>query len=158
MITATSRRSASSRKVSMSSLMSSSERALRFSGRLSVTVAMRVAGSCSVRTIRVVLAVVMGGPSSTGRCIRLRLGNRPVRPGRGSTRHPEQPRWRSVKGMADVTLLHNPRCSTSRAALAEVEAASVDAEVVRYLTKQLQQTEVRYVTDKQEVKDIELVR
>jgi len=37
--------------------------------------------------------------------------------------------------MADVTLYHNPRCTKSRQALAEVEAAgaSDDVEVVRYL-------------------------
>lgn len=81
-----------------------------------------------------------------------------MRPGRGSTRHPEQPRWRSVKGMADVTLLHNPRCSTSRAALAEVEAAGVDAEVVRYLTTPLHETELRDVAAKLEDPVTDLVR
>lgn len=35
--------------------------------------------------------------------------------------------------MADVTLLHNSACSTSRHALDEVQAAGVDAEVVQYL-------------------------
>lgn len=35
--------------------------------------------------------------------------------------------------MADVTLLHNTACSTSRHALTEVETAGVDAKVVQYL-------------------------
>lgn len=39
--------------------------------------------------------------------------------------------------MADVTLLHNPRCSTSRAALERAEAAGIEPEVVRYLTTPL---------------------
>ena len=36
-------------------------------------------------------------------------------------------------GMADVTLFHNPKCSTSRKALDALEAAGIDLEVVRYL-------------------------
>ena len=32
-----------------------------------------------------------------------------------------------------LTLLHNPRCSTSRAALEAVESAGVEVDVVRYL-------------------------
>lgn len=39
--------------------------------------------------------------------------------------------------MADVTLLHNPRCSKSRAALAQTEQAGVDTQVVRYLDEPL---------------------
>jgi arsenate reductase len=35
--------------------------------------------------------------------------------------------------MADVTLLHNPNCSTSRHALDEAKGAGVDLEVVQYL-------------------------
>lgn len=36
-----------------------------------------------------------------------------------------------------LTLLHNPRCSTSRAALEEIEAAGVEVDVVRYLASPL---------------------
>lgn len=39
--------------------------------------------------------------------------------------------------MADVTVLHNPRCSTSRAALEQVEVAGAEVEVVRYLSTPL---------------------
>jgi arsenate reductase len=35
--------------------------------------------------------------------------------------------------MAELTVFHNPNCSTSRAALEAVSAAKVDAEVVQYL-------------------------
>ncbi|MBX3283711.1 MAG: arsenate reductase [Actinobacteria bacterium] len=35
--------------------------------------------------------------------------------------------------MADVTVLHNPNCSTSRHALDEAGAAGVDVDVVQYL-------------------------
>lgn len=35
--------------------------------------------------------------------------------------------------MTDLTVLHNPRCSKSRAALAEVDAAGAGAEVIEYL-------------------------
>ena len=35
--------------------------------------------------------------------------------------------------MAELTVLHNPKCSTSRHALDEVTGAGTDAEVVQYL-------------------------
>lgn len=35
--------------------------------------------------------------------------------------------------MADLTVFHNPNCSTSRHAIDEVNGAGVDAEVVQYL-------------------------
>lgn len=60
--------------------------------------------------------------------------------------------------MADVTLLHNHRCSTSRAALTEVEAAGVDAEVVRYLTTPLDETGLRDLAAKLEDPVTDLVR
>lgn len=37
----------------------------------------------------------------------------------------------------DLTLLHNPRCSTSRHAMDEIDAAGLDATVVRYLKEPL---------------------
>lgn len=35
--------------------------------------------------------------------------------------------------MSEVTILHNPRCSKSRAALAALAEAGIDARVVRYV-------------------------
>lgn len=35
--------------------------------------------------------------------------------------------------MADVTILHNTACSSSKHALAEAEATGIDVEVVQYL-------------------------
>jgi arsenate reductase-like glutaredoxin family protein len=35
--------------------------------------------------------------------------------------------------MSELTVLHNPRCSTSRAAMDQVGAAAVTADVVEYL-------------------------
>lgn len=37
----------------------------------------------------------------------------------------------------EITILHNPRCSTSRAALAELESAGVEHDVVHYLDNPL---------------------
>jgi len=44
--------------------------------------------------------------------------------------------------MADLTLLHNKNCSTSRHALDEVGAAGVDVEVVDYLKTPLTRDEL----------------
>lgn len=60
--------------------------------------------------------------------------------------------------MADVTLLHNPRCSTSRSALQELEAAGVDTEVVRYLTTPLDEAQLRDLVDRLEDPVTDLVR
>lgn len=60
--------------------------------------------------------------------------------------------------MADVTLLHNPRCSTSRAALEQVESAGVEADVVRYLTTPLSEQELRDLLGKLEDPATDLVR
>lgn len=60
--------------------------------------------------------------------------------------------------MADLTLLHNPRCSTSRAALDEVETAGLDAEVVRYLDTPLDEAQLRDLADKLEDPVTDLVR
>lgn len=38
-----------------------------------------------------------------------------------------------VAGMADLTIYHNPRCSTSRHALDAATGTGVDADVVQYL-------------------------
>lgn len=60
--------------------------------------------------------------------------------------------------MADVTLLHNPRCSTSRSALSEIKAAAVDAEVVRYLSTPLDEAQLRDLISKLEDPVTDLVR
>lgn len=60
--------------------------------------------------------------------------------------------------MADVTLLHNPRCSTSRSAMAELEAADVDTEVVRYLDDPLDEAQLRDLLVRLEDPATDLVR
>lgn len=60
--------------------------------------------------------------------------------------------------MADVTLLHNPRCSTSRSALEKVESAEVEVEVVRYLTTPLDEEALRTLIGKLEDPVADLVR
>ena len=60
--------------------------------------------------------------------------------------------------MAEVTLLHNPRCSTSRTALAEIENAGIEVEVVRYLTAPLDEPALRDLLDKLEDPPTDLVR
>ena len=60
--------------------------------------------------------------------------------------------------MADVTLFHNPNCSTSRHALDEVESAGVDAEVVQYLKAPLSAAELLDLIDKLEDEPADLVR
>jgi arsenate reductase len=60
--------------------------------------------------------------------------------------------------MADVTLFHNPNCSTSRHALDEVQAAGVDAEVVQYLKAPLSAAQVVDLLAKLEDPPADLVR
>jgi arsenate reductase len=60
--------------------------------------------------------------------------------------------------MSDLTLLHNPACSTSRAALDEVEAAGVEAEVVQYLKTPLDRAQLLELIGKLEDPAAELVR
>jgi arsenate reductase (glutaredoxin) len=50
--------------------------------------------------------------------------------------------------MASVTLLHNPRCSKSRQALALLEGAGVDVDVRRYLDAPLSRAELKALGDK----------
>lgn len=45
--------------------------------------------------------------------------------------------------MADLTIFHNPRCSTSRAALDAVSAAGAEASVVQYLKTPLDEAGLR---------------
>src|SRR5690606_26926692 len=60
--------------------------------------------------------------------------------------------------MSDVTILHNPRCSTSRHALAEAEQAGVEVEIVRYLNTPLDESALRDLIGKLEDPVTDLVR
>ncbi len=60
--------------------------------------------------------------------------------------------------MADVTVFHNPRCSTSNAALAAAEAAGVGVEVVLYLKAPLDADGLRALLGKLEDAPTDLVR
>ena len=60
--------------------------------------------------------------------------------------------------MADLTVFHNPNCSTSRFALDEVQAAGVDADVVQYIKTPLSAEELLDLIDKLEDPPADLVR
>ncbi|MDO5712757.1 MAG: ArsC/Spx/MgsR family protein [Micrococcales bacterium] len=61
--------------------------------------------------------------------------------------------------MTDVTILHNPRCSTSRAALEAVtEAGAQDVEVIDYLKTPLDEAALRALLAKLEDAPTDLVR
>ncbi|WP_254126896.1 ArsC/Spx/MgsR family protein [Aquihabitans sp. G128] len=60
--------------------------------------------------------------------------------------------------MADVTVFHNPNCSTSRHALDEVGAAGSDAEVVQYLKQPLDRPALLALIEKLEDPAADLVR
>ena len=60
--------------------------------------------------------------------------------------------------MADVTVFHNPNCSTSRHAIDEVGAASADAEVVQYLKTPLDRAALLDLIAKLEDPPADLVR
>jgi len=60
--------------------------------------------------------------------------------------------------VADVTVLHNPRCTKSRAALTAAEEAGVDVDVVRYLDEPLDVDAVRTLLVKLEDPPAALVR
>lgn len=60
--------------------------------------------------------------------------------------------------MADVTVFHNPRCSTSRAALDEAVAADVGVDVVQYLKEPLDEQGLRDLLAKLEDPATDLVR
>ena len=44
--------------------------------------------------------------------------------------------------MSELTILHNPRCSTSRAALAAAQSVGADPRVVRYLDEPLDSSQL----------------
>jgi arsenate reductase len=60
--------------------------------------------------------------------------------------------------MADVTILHNPQCSTSRHAMDEVAAAGTDVEVVQYLKTPLDRAALLDLMAKLEDPPADLVR
>ena len=60
--------------------------------------------------------------------------------------------------MADLTLFHNPNCSTSRHALGEIEAAGAAAEVVQYLKSPLDRSALLDLIAKLEDPPADLVR
>lgn len=60
--------------------------------------------------------------------------------------------------MSDLTVLHNPKCSTSRSALETLDAAGVQAEVVQYLKEPLDERALRELVDKLEDEPTDLVR
>lgn len=60
--------------------------------------------------------------------------------------------------MAELTVLHNTRCSTSRHAVDAVTAAGVDAEVVQYLKTPLDRAQLLDLIAKLEDPPADLVR
>ena len=60
--------------------------------------------------------------------------------------------------MADLTILHNQKCSTSRNAMAEIAAYGVDAEVVEYIKTPLDRAALEDLIDKLEDPVADLVR
>lgn len=60
--------------------------------------------------------------------------------------------------MSDVTLFHNPNCSTSRHALGELESCGASSEVVRYLDHPLDRAALLDLIAKLEDDPADLVR
>lgn len=60
--------------------------------------------------------------------------------------------------MSDVTVLHNPACSTSRAALDNVSEAGGDADIVQYLKEPLGEAALRELIGQLEDEPTDLVR
>lgn len=60
--------------------------------------------------------------------------------------------------MSDVTVLHNPKCSTSRAALDNLDGVGVEADVLQYLKQPLDAAALRELIGKLEDEPTELVR
>jgi arsenate reductase len=63
-----------------------------------------------------------------------------------------------LPGMAEVTILHNTACSTSRQALAVAEETEAVAEVVQYLKTPLDRAALLELIDKLEDPPADLVR
>lgn len=60
--------------------------------------------------------------------------------------------------MKDITILHNPRCSKSRAGLALLEEKGIDATVIKYLDAPLSADEITELLRKLGMKPRELMR
>ncbi|QBF47369.1 ArsC/Spx/MgsR family protein [Janibacter limosus] len=60
--------------------------------------------------------------------------------------------------MSDVTVLHNPKCSTSRAALDNLDGVGVEADVLQYLKEPLDEAALRELIGKLEDEPTDLVR
>ncbi|HLS49090.1 MAG TPA: ArsC/Spx/MgsR family protein [Actinomycetaceae bacterium] len=60
--------------------------------------------------------------------------------------------------MAEITVFHNPRCSTSRHAIAALADASAEADVVEYLKTPLKREELIELLDVLEDPPADLVR
>lgn len=60
--------------------------------------------------------------------------------------------------MSDLTVLHNPKCSTSRSALETVDAAGKQAQVVQYLKEPLDEAALRELIGQLEDEPTDLVR
>src|SRR3954451_14292583 len=60
--------------------------------------------------------------------------------------------------MADVTILHNPNCSTSRHAMDEAAGAGTDLDVVQYLKEPLSREQLLDLMEKLEDPPADLVR
>jgi arsenate reductase len=63
-----------------------------------------------------------------------------------------------VGDMTEVTILHNQRCSTSRAAMERLDEAGVEAEVVEYLRHPLDAAALERLLDQLEDPATDLVR
>ena len=60
--------------------------------------------------------------------------------------------------MADVTVYHNPNCSSSKAALSMAAEAGVDVDVVQYLKTKPDAAELRSIAEKLDGPVTEMVR
>jgi len=60
--------------------------------------------------------------------------------------------------MSDVTIYHNPRCSSSRTALEELENRGLDVEVVEYLKHPLDRAGIEALLDILDAPPADLVR
>src|SRR5699024_10882630 len=96
------------------------------------------------------------GPGTKGTYRR----HRPTGVGGRADQRPRS-RRRGLRGyrgsMSDLTLLHNPKCSTSRAALETIEGEGVEADVVQYLKEPLDEAALRELIGKLEDEPTALV-
>ncbi len=60
--------------------------------------------------------------------------------------------------MSDIKILHNPRCGTSRKAIAILDDMKVDYQVVLYLDKKWKQKEIKEILKMLGMKGEEIVR